>query len=53
MRSLVHRRHSLREPTGPGLSAAGVALAQRVGAASGRFDRVVTSPKRRADSTGS
>jgi broad specificity phosphatase PhoE len=51
MRSLIHRRHSLREPGEDRLSGAGVALARRVGAASGRFDRVVTSPKVRAVQT--
>lgn len=51
MRLLEVRRHSLREPTGPHLSAAGVLLARQVGPSLGRFDRVVTSPKPRAVET--
>ena len=51
MRSLVHRRHSVRSPGDLHLSPHGVALARRVGAGSGQFDRVVTSPKPRAVET--
>lgn len=51
MRSLVHRRHSLRQPTDVHLSPEGVELARRIGARSGRFDRVITSPKARATET--
>jgi broad specificity phosphatase PhoE len=51
MRLLEHRRHSMREPASPHLSAAGVALAQRVAPTIGPFDRVVTSPKPRAVET--
>jgi broad specificity phosphatase PhoE len=51
MRSLIHRRHSLRSPGDVHLSPEGVALARRVGAGSGHFDRVVTSPKARAVET--
>jgi len=51
MRSLVHRRHSLRSPGDIHLSPEGVELARRVGGLSGRFDRVFTSPKPRAVET--
>jgi broad specificity phosphatase PhoE len=51
MRSLVHRRHSLRGAGEVHLSDDGVALAVRVGRESGRFDRVVASPKPRAVET--
>jgi len=51
MRLLEHRRHSQRDPTSPHLSAAGLALAQRVASTLGPFDRVVTSPKPRAVET--
>jgi len=51
MRVVEHRRHSLRQPSDPHLSREGVALARRVGATIGRFDRVVTSPKTRAVET--
>jgi broad specificity phosphatase PhoE len=51
MRLLEHRRHSLRDPTSPHLSADGVALAHRVASTLGPFDRVVTSPKPRAVET--
>jgi broad specificity phosphatase PhoE len=51
MRVVEHRRHSLRELTGPHLSREGLALARRVAPSLGRFDRVVTSPKRRAVET--
>jgi broad specificity phosphatase PhoE len=51
MRSLVHRRHSLRDPGGAHLSAEGVARARAVGRTSGTFDRVVTSTKPRARET--
>jgi len=51
MRTLVHRRHSLREPGTDSLSRAGVALARHIGRSSGRFDRVVASPKTRAVET--
>ena len=48
MRVLEHRRHSHREPSSVHLSRDGVALAHRLAATIGRFDRVVTSPKPRA-----
>ena len=51
MRSLVHRRHSLRSPGDVHLSEEGVALAREVGRRSGPFDRVLTSPKARAVET--
>lgn len=51
MRALVHRRHSLREAGDAHLSPEGVALARRVGLLSGRFERVITSPKPRAVET--
>jgi broad specificity phosphatase PhoE len=51
MRFLDHRRHSLRDPASPHLSAAGLALAHRVASTIGPFDRVVTSPKPRAVET--
>jgi broad specificity phosphatase PhoE len=51
MRSLVHRRHSQRQPTDVHLSADGIQLARRVGRRSGHFDRVFTSPKPRAVET--
>jgi broad specificity phosphatase PhoE len=51
MRSLVHRRHSLRSSGDVHLSSEGVDLARRVGRVSGPFDRVVTSPKPRAIET--
>jgi len=51
MRVIEHRRHSLREPGGPHLSREGIALARRVAPSIGRFDRVATSPKRRAVET--
>jgi broad specificity phosphatase PhoE len=51
MRSLVHRRHSLRTPGEVHLSPEGIALARKVGAGSGRFDRVLTSPILRAVET--
>jgi broad specificity phosphatase PhoE len=51
MRSLVHRRHSLRSHGDVHLSPEGVELARRVGRTSGRFDRVITSTKPRAVET--
>ncbi|HYA70332.1 MAG TPA: histidine phosphatase family protein [Thermoplasmata archaeon] len=51
MRVLEHRRHSLRAPSDPHLSPAGVALARRVAGTIGPFERVVTSPKKRAVET--
>ncbi|HXQ48558.1 MAG TPA: histidine phosphatase family protein [Thermoplasmata archaeon] len=51
MRSLVHLRHSLRQPADLHLSPEGVELARRIGRRSGRFDRVITSPKPRAVET--
>ncbi|MCI4373253.1 MAG: histidine phosphatase family protein [Thermoplasmata archaeon] len=51
MRSLIHRRHSLRAPGDVHLSSEGLALAREVGRTSGPFDRVVTSPKPRAVET--
>jgi broad specificity phosphatase PhoE len=51
MRFLEHRRHSQRDPAGPHLNAAGLALARRVAPTLGPFDRVVTSPKPRAVET--
>jgi broad specificity phosphatase PhoE len=51
MRLLEHRRHSVRDPASPHLSAAGLALARRVASTIGPFDRVVTSPKPRAVET--
>lgn len=51
MRLLELRRHSMREPAGPHLSAAGAALARRLGSTIGPFDRVLTSPKPRAVET--
>lgn len=51
MRTLVHRRHSQRDPGGIHLNSAGRALARRVAAEYGTFDRVVTSPRPRARET--
>lgn len=51
MRTLEHRRHSRRDPTGVRLNAAGRSLARSIGAGIARFDRVVTSPKPRAIET--
>jgi broad specificity phosphatase PhoE len=51
MRTLEHRRHSQRDPGSGELNAAGRALARRVGAGMGPFDRVVSSPKPRAEET--
>ena len=51
MRTLEHRRHSRRDPTGIHLNAVGRALARSVGAGIPRFDRVVTSPQPRAIET--
>jgi len=48
MRVLEHRRHSYREHSSVHLSRDGVALAHRLAATIGRFDRVVASPKPRA-----
>jgi broad specificity phosphatase PhoE len=51
VRALDLRRHSTRDPGGVHLSPAGVALARRVGAGSGPFVRVVSSPIPRAVET--
>jgi len=51
LRSIDHRRHSLRDPGGVHLNETGRALARRVGAESGPFERVVTSPLPRAMET--
>ena len=51
MRTLEHRRHSSRDPSGLRLNAAGRALARKVGSKLAKFDRVVTSPKPRAIET--
>ncbi len=51
MRVLEHRRHSVRDAAEDALSPVGRALARRVGATIGPFDRVVTSPKGRAVET--
>jgi len=51
MRVVEHRRHSRRESGDVHLSRAGRALARRVAATIGPFDRVVTSPKHRAVET--
>ncbi len=51
MRWLEHRRHGPRDPGEVHLSPSGAALARRVAAATGPFDRVLTSPKPRAVET--
>ncbi|HTZ61817.1 MAG TPA: histidine phosphatase family protein [Thermoplasmata archaeon] len=51
MRTVEHRRHSRRDPGDLHLSAAGRALARKVGPSLPRFDRVVTSPRDRAIET--
>lgn len=51
MRVVEHRRHSRRDPGDPHLSREGLELARRVAPTLGRFDRVVSSPKRRAIET--
>ena len=51
MRTLEHRRHSRRDPTGVHLNPAGRALARSIGAGLATFNRVVTSPKPRAIET--
>ena len=51
MRLLENRRHSVRDPVGPHLSPAGIALARRVAATVGPFDRVLSSPRPRAVET--
>jgi broad specificity phosphatase PhoE len=51
MRTLEHRRHSRRDPTGVHLNAEGRNLARSIGAGLARFDRVVTSSKPRAMET--
>ena len=51
MRYLENRRHSARDPAGPHLSPAGIALARHVAATVGPFDKVVCSQKPRAVET--
>ncbi|MCI4339228.1 MAG: histidine phosphatase family protein [Thermoplasmata archaeon] len=51
MRTLEHRRHSRRDPTGTHLNAAGRSVARSIGAGLAPFDRVVTSPRPRAIET--
>jgi broad specificity phosphatase PhoE len=51
VRSIDSLRHASRDPGGVHLNAAGLALARRVGAGSGPFDRTVTSPIPRAVET--
>jgi len=51
MRSIDLRRHVQRDPGGVHLNATGLALARRLGAESGRFDRAVTSTIPRAIET--
>lgn len=51
MRSIDYRRHGQRDAGGVHLNATGAALARRLGADSGRFDRVVASPVPRAVET--
>ncbi|MCI4340729.1 MAG: histidine phosphatase family protein [Thermoplasmata archaeon] len=51
MRSIDYRRHSRRDPGAVHLNDEGRALARRIGAASGPFDRVVTSTVPRAIET--
>ncbi|HTW39792.1 MAG TPA: histidine phosphatase family protein [Thermoplasmata archaeon] len=51
MRTLEHRRHSRRDASGVQLNPEGRALARKVGGSMPRFDRVITSPKRRAVET--
>ena len=51
MRVLEHRRHGLRPKGQPHLIQSGVTDARRIGAATGPFDRVVTSPAPRAIET--
>lgn len=50
MRTLEHRRHSIRNPSGH-LSQQGVTLARRIGSTIGPFEIVLTSPKARAFET--
>jgi broad specificity phosphatase PhoE len=51
MRTVEHRRHSVRNPANVHLSREGIALARRVAPSLRRFDRVVASPKPRAVET--
>jgi broad specificity phosphatase PhoE len=51
MRTIEHRRHTMRAKPGHHLNQAGVELARRVGGTLGRFDRVVTSRVPRAYET--
>jgi broad specificity phosphatase PhoE len=51
MRTLEHRRHSRRDPSGIHLNAPGRSLARSIGAGLPPFDRVVTSPRPRAIET--
>jgi broad specificity phosphatase PhoE len=48
VRTIEHRRHTMRAKPGQHLTQAGVELARRVGEGMGRFDRVVTSRVPRA-----
>lgn len=51
VRTIEHRRHTMRAKPGQHLNQAGVDLARRVGDGMGRFDRVVTSRLPRAFET--
>jgi len=51
MRTIEHRRHTMRGKPGQHLTQAGVTLARRVGETIGPFDRVITSPAPRAFET--
>ena len=51
VRTIEHRRHTMRAKPGQHLSQAGVEMARRVGDGTGRFDRVVTSRVPRAYET--
>jgi len=51
MRSIDYRRHSMRDPGGVHLNAAGRELARRVAAGDGPFARAVSSPLPRAVET--
>jgi broad specificity phosphatase PhoE len=51
MKTIEHRRHTMRTKPGKHLSQAGVTLARQVGAEMGRFDLVLTSTVTRAYET--
>jgi broad specificity phosphatase PhoE len=51
MRTIEHRRHTMRAKPGQHLNRAGVEMARRVGDGLGRFDRVITSRVPRAYET--